>query len=315
MENTGLKLRMGLVGTALLLFYYLVVDFIAGFIQPFVGNPLIAFGTAVLLSLGLMGIQYVGSTILALDILDATELSREDAPELHDQTEQLSASMGMEKPTLYVADMGIPNAFALGRRNKGHVVLSRSLLEMLTIEETEPVIAHEMAHLYNYGAVVMAMSTVVVRLTGRITSLFVTVFVTITAFMTEFMFGMMTRGRMSAPVNWNRASMRLSALATVMPVLFITVFERLYSRYREYVADEIAVRHTGDPEPMQSALKKIGTVYTQSEAELQMDGLDTLCIFGSSESLLEQVFATHPSMDKRVDRLSRKFGTHESSTE
>ncbi len=55
--------------------------------------------------------------------------------------------MGLEKPRLMVADMGVPNAFATGRKGAGVVVVSTELMQILDEDELEGVVAHELAHL------------------------------------------------------------------------------------------------------------------------------------------------------------------------
>ncbi|MFB6177244.1 MAG: M56 family metallopeptidase, partial [Halobaculum sp.] len=78
----------------------------------------------------------------------------------------LSAEMRIEKPTLMLAEMGAPNAFAVGRQGDATVVVSKSLLAVLETDEIDSVLAHELAHVKNRDVVLMVLGQSIASLVG-----------------------------------------------------------------------------------------------------------------------------------------------------
>ena len=285
--HTQLKLRMGVVGTILFGLYLLV-----GWI---VFNSL-GGGVAglVALSLGFVAypfILYKFGRWSALRSVDAEEMpegitGRRDYSEIHRMTERLCEDMGLEKPQLMVADMGVPNAFAVGRKADGTVVISNEIIDLLSRDELEGVIAHELAHIKNRDTVVMVMGQSLAALVGWVVYLVV-----------------MFRGQRNFLVAW---------LGSMVAQMVVTVFLMAISRYREYVADEDAATYTNNPDAMARALEKIseGAKRRQTQARKQgepamkgNESVSALCIFGGGGGALRKLFSTHPPTEKRISRL------------
>ena len=254
---------------------------VASLFAPVVGVPMVFAGSVLF-----VGVQYVVGKKLALYSVDAEDLPAEDRPEVHRRVEELSASMDIDKPRLMVGRMGIPNAFAVGRKGAGTVVLSETMLRLvdegyMSMDELEGVLAHELAHIKNRDVVVMLLGQSVASIIG-LTVFFVVQLVVedipIVGFVIAYLLSMVTQ-------------------AVVM------VFVLAISRYREYVADADAAEYTGDPEAMASALSVIREVGTHEEAA-EVDGATaSMCIFGGERGLLSVLFSTHPPTDKRIRRL------------
>jgi len=194
------------------------------------------------------------------------------------------------------AEMGVPNAFAVGRKGAGVVVISEELMGILDQEELEGVIAHELAHIRNRDVVMMVIGQSIASLVG-IAVYFLTV-------MGNRNFGAMIMG-------WI-----LSSVAQTIVMIFVLAI----SRYREYVADADAASTIGRGEPLARALEKISE-YSERQAQAQQtqgrgrgrgggrggrnnDTVQALCIFGGGDrSLLQKVFSTHPPTEKRIEKL------------
>jgi heat shock protein HtpX len=271
MRHVGLKTRMAVVGSILFAFYALIaIVAVAAF---GVGLPIVLVGTV-----GFAGFQYIVGKKVALWSAGAEELPADRYPEVHRSVERIAGDMGLEKPRLMVADMGIPNAFAVGRRGAGVVVVSEQLLRLLDHDELEGVLAHELAHIDNRDVVMMVMGQSVASMLGLAAYFAI-------AFSRDGGIG----------------NIILGYLASVLVQMVAMVFVLAISRYREYVADADAARHVGG-DAMARALEKISAASGQSDAELD-DNVAALCISGGDRSALQRLFATHPPMEKRVDAV------------
>ena len=223
---------------------------------------------------------------LALYSVDAEDLPTEERSEVHRRVEELSASMDIEKPRLMVGRMGVPNAFAVGRKGAGTVVLSETMLGLvdegyMSMDELEGVLAHELAHIRNRDVVVMLLGQSVASIIG-LTVFFVVQLVIEDIPIVEFV---------------------VAYLLSMMTQAVVMVFVLAISRYREYVADSDAAEYTGDPDAMANALSVIQEVGTHEEAP-EVDGATaSMCIFGGERGLLSVLFSTHPPTEKRIRRL------------
>ena len=255
----------------------------------------------VLAATALFGVfQYVMGKKMALWSVGAEDLDENEHYQIHAAVERLSQEMGIEKPRVMKAQMGVPNAFAVGRKGAGVVVISEELMAVLEQDELEGVIAHELAHIRNRDVIMMVIGQSIASLVG-IAVYFLTV-------MGERNFGAMIMG-------WI-----LSSIAQTIVMIFVLAI----SRYREYVADADAARAIGRGEPLARALEKISDYNQQAQAQAQAqrgrgrargerrqkdspgvdDSVQALCISGGSDrSLMQKIFATHPPMEKRIARL------------
>ena len=162
MAHRGLQARMAVAMSVLFGFYVIV----AALFAPVVGIPVVLAG-----SLVFVGVQYVVGKKLALYSVGATDLPADDRPEVHRRVETLADDMGIEKPRLMVGQMGLPNAFAVGRKGAGTVVVSETMLALvdeghMSMDELEGVLAHELAHVKNRDVVVMLLGQSVASIVG-----------------------------------------------------------------------------------------------------------------------------------------------------
>jgi heat shock protein HtpX len=271
MQHAGLKARMAVVGSILFGFYMLLA-IVA--IEAFgVGLPIVFLGT-----IAFAGFQYKFGKWAALRGAGAEEMPEDRYREVHRAVEDISDEMDLQKPKLMVADMGMPNAFAVGRRGAGVVVVSTEIMHLLEPDELEAVLAHELAHIDNRDVVTMVMGQSIASMLGL--AAYVAV-----AFSRDGGLG----------------NILLGYLASVVVQSVAMVFVLAISRYREYVADSDAAAHVGGS-AMARALEKISTAGGRSDAELD-DNVSALCIFGGERSALQKLFATHPPTEKRIEAV------------
>jgi heat shock protein HtpX len=263
---------MAVVGSILFAFYAVAaVVAMEGF-----GLPL---GLVLLGSVAFVGVQYKLGKWMALRSVGAKDLPEDRYAEIHRRVESLSRDMGIEKPRLMIARMGVPNAFAVGRKGAGTVVVSQELLRQLEPDEVEGVLAHELAHIRNRDVVMMVLGQGVASIVAIVAQ-----------------WAVLLTG------DNDIADFFLAIVVGQLTQMLVMVFVFAISRYREYVADADAAEEIGSGEPLARALEKI----SRSARHRQDDGVDeqvnALCIFGDGGGLA-QLFATHPPVEERIERL------------
>jgi heat shock protein HtpX len=199
--------------------------------------------------------------------------------QVRQMTLQLAEEMDVPEPTVMRMRMGVPNAFAVGRKGAGVVCVSEELVAMLDRDELEGVIAHELAHIKNRDVITMVIGQSIGMIVGYV------------AYFAVLMGG-----------ERNIGSFIVAMVASSLANALVMVFVLAISRYREYVADSDAKEAIGSGDPLARALEKISRGSEGREMEMD-DSMSALCIFNSERGLLEKVFSTHPPMEKRIERL------------
>ena len=226
------------------------------------------------------------------------DVTRQEEPRLYNLLENLCISRGIPMPKLKIMESPALNAFASGMNEKQYAVsVTTGLLEALDDAEIEAVLGHELTHIRN-GDVRMLVIAVVIA--GVI------------SFFAEFFFRMLfySRGGSRSSGNSDRGKggggiAIVIAIALIALAWFLSVVIRFaLSRRREFLADAGAVELTKNPDAMISALRKIenrGELHGATSAVMEM------CVDNPREGF-EDLFATHPSVDSRVDALVKFAG-------
>ncbi len=215
----------------------------------------------------------------------AIPVDRDHATGLYEIVERLTHRANLPMPALYIIPEAQPNAFATGR-NYEHaaVAVTEGLLNLMTEEEVEAVIAHELSHIKHYD---MLIGTVTATIAGAIAML--------------AQFGMFFGGG-----DKDRPNLFVTlALMFIMP-LAASIIQMTVSRNREFMADEGSAKMTGHPEWLQSALAKLdnyarGTI--MHDADPQTAHMFIINPFTGKDMSLKQLFSTHPSTEQRIERL------------
>jgi heat shock protein HtpX len=231
------------------------------------------------------------------------EVTRAEEPRLYNLLENLCISRGIPMPKLKIIDDVALNAFATGLNEKQYsITVTSGLQQALTDAEMEAVLGHELTHIRN-GDVRMLVIAVVIA--GVI------------SFFGEMIFRLMFQsarfggGRSSGSSDRKGGGAGIAILIAigliVVSWLLSVVIRFALSRQREYLADAGSVELTKNPDAMIMALRKIegrGELPRANSAVMEM------CIDNPRTDFTD-IFATHPSIDNRIDVLVKLAGGHD----
>ncbi|MGB7002645.1 MAG: zinc metalloprotease HtpX [Halobacteriota archaeon] len=321
MRTAWLGIRMGLCVLLLFAVIYALLIVIATFTG--VGTPIVY----ALLAAGLVAVQFFIGPKIVEKTMHVRYVSETEQPELHRMVTELAMKAGIPKPKIGISEIAIPNAFAFGTsKRKARVCVTRKLMQMLSRDELEAVLGHELSHIKHHDMVVITALSVIPMICYFIYF----------SFFWSGLFGGGGRDREGA--------LPMMAIALIAFALyFISNLIVLYgSRIREYYADAGSAELTKKPHELASALYKMiygsaglkqekvkkelgsmraffaadpitarGDLKDLSAADLNRDGkIDAyeLKIFAeraqvSRADRLMELFSTHPNPVSRVKKL------------
>lgn len=271
-----------------------LVGGLAWFFGAYSGSPSLTY--AVLIgAIVYVTIMYFSGGRLSLAVNGAREISRQDNPRLWRAVENLAITDGLPMPKVYIMDDVAPNAFATGRDpDHSAVAVTSGLLDMMTDNELEGVLAHELGHVKNYdirvSMIAFALSAVV------------SIIADIILRMTWFRSGN-DRG------NNNQLLLVAGIIAAIVAPLVATLIQLAISRKREYLADATGALTTRYPQGLADALSKIATY----GAPLKRQNTATAHLFFANPLKgggLTSLFSTHPPIEERIKRL-QSMGEHQ----
>ena len=223
-------------------------------------------------------------------------LERRDNKRVYNLTENLCMSVGMTMPKLYIIESDALNAFASGINEKTFAItLTRGIINTLSDEELEGVIAHELTHIRNRDVRLLIVTIV-----------FVGIFATIADLALRMLLnggGNMFSSRNRKNDKGGGAMLLLIILLVAGAIYFLSIlFKLALSRSREYMADAGAVELTHNSMALASALRKISGHSTLKE--VGNDEVKELFIDYEAEGFFS-LFATHPPIEKRIQVLEQ----------
>jgi heat shock protein HtpX len=239
----------------------------------------------------MMGIQYFFSDKIVLASSGAKIVTPEQAPRLHAIVDRLCAETGLPKPKVAIVPTDVPNAFATGRSQHHSVIAAtQGLMNRLNEDEIVAVLAHELSHVKNRDVAVMTIAS----------------FISTVAYYFILSFAYGGRGRSSDQKGGG--SLVIVYVISLVVYGISLLLTRLLSRYRELAADRGSALITGRPSWLISALLKIsGQMERMPKKDLRSEeGLNQFFIVPalSGKSIME-LFATHPSLERRIRQLER----------
>lgn len=248
----------------------------------------IAFVFAVMTN---MGAWWFSDTI-ALRMNGAQEVSPSEAPELHNIVEKLAANAGMPKPSVYVINSPVPNAFATGRSpNKSAVAATTGIMQILSREELAGVMSHELAHIKHRDTLI---SSIAATVAGAITML---------ANMAQWALIFGGLGGSDDEDN-GIAGLAGSLFMIILAPIAAMLIQMAISRSREFGADAGGAEILGDPMPLANALSKLeSSVHLTPMQDVNPASAHMYIVNPLKGSSVARLFSTHPSTEDRIQRL------------
>jgi heat shock protein HtpX len=244
--------------------------------------------------------SYLYGDRLVLASSRAREVSAADEPRLHNLVEGLAIAAGVPKPRIYVVPEQAPNAFATGRDPEhASIAVTQGLLATMNRVELEGVIGHELAHVLDRD---MLLGTIVATLVGAV--------VLMAEFlMRSWLWGGLG-GRRGNDSNGGPATLILFgigfALMVIAPIAG-EIIKRAVSRNREFLADAQGAMLTRYPPGLAAALRKIAAsptaMHSANNATAHLWLSQPSRIEGEKLGPMERIFATHPPIAERIQRL------------
>ncbi|MEP2102587.1 MAG: M48 family metalloprotease [Parasphingorhabdus sp.] len=231
---------------------------------------------ALLVAAGMNLFTYWNADKIVLKMHKAVEVDAGSHPEFYTMVQRLAQRAQLPMPKVYIVDQPQPNAFATGRDPENSAVAATTgLLNMLSYDEIEGVMAHELGHVKNRDTLIMTM---VATIAGAVSML--------------ANFGMFFRS--------NRGLAGI--LAVFIAPFAAMIVQMAISRTREFGADKSAAEISGKPMALASALHKIsGQAQRIANPVAQRNpAAAQLYIVPAG---VKQMFSTHPATEDRIAAL------------
>lgn len=223
---------------------------------------------------------------IALTAMRGKEVDEQSAPDLVHMIERLARNANLPMPRVYICPQDAPNAFATGRSpRKSAVAVTRGALQLLSYDELEGVMAHELAHVKNRDTLI---STIAAVIAGALTYL--------------GYIGLFFGGGRDNPLGL----IGMILMIFLAPVA-AALIQMAISRSREYVADAHGAEIAGSPDGLMSALRKLDSMNKRVPMQNETPSQNHMFIVQplSGGGGLSSLFSTHPATEDRIAKLQQ----------
>ena len=245
-------------------------------------------GLVLALGMGLVmnAFAYFFSDKIVLASYGARVVTESEAPELYRIVANLSQRAGIPMPRIAVIPEGTPNAFATGRDPEHAVVaVTEGIVQMLSRQELEGVIAHELGHVKNRDILIGSLAAVLAQA------------IMFLSHMAYYFSGSRDEEGRSNPL--------VALVMMILGPIAAMMLQMALSRSREFMADEYAARITGRPDQLASALARISGMNDQVPMRnAQPASAHMMIVNPLHGGGLMTLFSTHPAIGTRIARLN-----------
>jgi heat shock protein HtpX len=248
---------------------------------------------ALIMAFGMNFISYWFSDKIVLKMYGAREVNESAAPELHGSVRRLATAAGLPMPRVYIIEENQPNAFATGRNPEhGAVAVTTGIMSMLSREELEGVIAHELAHIKNRDILVGTVAATIAAAISYVAQM--------------AQWAMLFGGRSSD--DEEGGSPLVAIVMMIVGPIAALLIQMAISRSREYGADEGGARIAGNPLHLASALRKLESASRRIPLKANPSTAHMFIVSPLTGGGITKLFSTHPPVAERVARLEKMHG-------
>lgn len=251
---------------------------------------------AFLCSLLMNGLVYFFSESLILKIYNAKPLDKYTHAPIYTMVEELTQTMHIPMPKMWLIATPMANAFATGRNpNHASVAITTGIIDILAPDELRGVLAHELAHIKNRDILIATIAATIATSIGYIANMAHHV----------IFWGSFFQNNQKKRGN----PLFMLIVAICMPIA-ATLIQLAISRSREYLADETGAHYSRDPLALASALEKLhnNMPYAHLHEDTQRASTAPLFIVHPfTKQHLLSLFSTHPPIHKRITRLREMY--------
>ena len=243
---------------------------------------------AFIFAMGMNFFSYWFSDKIVLRMYQAREVDSQQAPELHRLVHDLAMKAGLPMPRVYIIPGDTPNAFATGRNEKHAVVaVTEGIMRILSREELEGVIGHELTHIKNHDILI---GSIAATIAGAISML---------ANMAQWaaIFG---GSRSDDEEGGGFVGMIFMAILAPIAAMLI---QMAISRSREYLADDGGAKVSGKPWALAGALEKLQAASQAIPMNANPSTAHMFIVNPLTGRAFMNLFSTHPPIEERIARL------------
>ncbi len=248
------------------------------------GGALIGLVLAAVMNFG----SWYFSDKIALAAYGAQSISYSEAPQLYNMVETLAQRANLPMPGVYIIPTDSANAFATGRDPQhAAVAVTEGIMSILSDDELEGVIAHELSHIKNRDTLTQAVAATIASAISWLAQM--------ASYSMWFMGGSRDNREGSNP---------FALLLTIILAPFAaSIIQLAISRTREFSADASAAKLTGNPRALARALERLDSNARQMPIEGNPAFSPLLIMNVSAGDWLRNLFSTHPSTEARIQNL------------
>jgi len=233
--------------------------------------------------------SYWFSDKMVLRMYKAQEVTEAESPMLWGVTHDLALKMNMPMPKVYVIPSDAPNAFATGRNpNHAAVAATEGILRLLTREELEGVMAHELGHVHNRDILIGSVAAMIAGAISMIANM--------------AQWAMIFGGGRRDEEEGSGGIIGLIAMVIIAPIA-AALIQMAISRSREYEADASGARLCGNPLWLASALRKLHLGSQRVPLDANPASAHMFIVNPLRGGGLVNLFSTHPPIEERIARL------------
>jgi heat shock protein HtpX len=256
-------------------------------------------------SIGWSAVSLAFGDRMVVAMAQAREVAREEAPQLFNVVEEMSIAAGVPMPKVRIMETEALNAFASGTSlRNASIAVTRGLLDNLSRDELQGVVAHEMSHIANLDTRYMTVVGVTVGLIALVADMV----------LRSLQWGSFGGSRRDSDRKGGSGAGILILVVVLIVVALVAplaarAVQMAVSRQREYLADATSVQFTRNPSGLISALTKLAAAAAPfpgvSRATQHLFIVNPIQTFTARSSAL---MATHPDIADRIARLRNLGG-------